>query len=254
MAELAELIDRLKAHVQQQAALYGEENVLLGLKLPAEGSEAQKPTAASQSRASIRTLTPDTTARENLRAFYESIKDCQKCPLGKHRTRFVFGSGNAQARLMLIGEAPGRDEDMQGKPFVGAAGQLLDRMLAKMGFSRDEVFIANIIKCRPPQNRDPEPEEIATCKPYLERQIELIKPRYIICLGRIAAQTLLGGEGSLAALRGKTYRYGDANAYVTYHPAALLRNQKYFWDVFEDMKLFRQAYDAEIGDKPPMKR
>ncbi|NIM98397.1 MAG: uracil-DNA glycosylase [candidate division Zixibacteria bacterium] len=175
--------------------------------------------------------------------FYHQIKNCTKCHLGYTRTNFVFGVGNPQAKLMLIGEAPGREEDLQGEPFVGAAGKLLDAMLAAINFKREDVFIANILKCRPPENRDPRPEEIETCKPYLLRQIQLIQPKIILALGRISAQVLLETKSPLGQLRGKFHDFNGIKLLVTYHPAALLRYQQYKRPAWEDLKLLRKEYD-----------
>ena len=188
----------------------------------------------------------------NLSEFNEKIKTCVKCALGHTRKNFVFGSGNPNATLMFIGEAPGQEEDEQGLPFVGAAGQLLTKIIGVAGFTREEVYIANILKCRPPGNRVPLPEEVETCLPYLSRQIELINPRYIFCLGRIAAQNLLGLSDSLGNLRKRTYQFQQKQVFVTYHPAALLRNPQWRWDCYDDLKKFRAVYDAEVGGKPPM--
>jgi uracil-DNA glycosylase family 4 len=178
--------------------------------------------------------------------FYHQIKDCTKCHLSKTRNKFVFGSGNPNADLMLIGEAPGREEDLQGKPFVGAAGRLLDRMLTAIQFKREEVFIGNILKCRPPENRDPRPDEIETCKPYLLEQIRLIKPKLILALGRISAQMLLETKSSLGQLRGRFHDFNGIKLLVTYHPAALLRYQQYKRPTWEDLQLLRKEYD-ELG-------
>ncbi|MFO7840607.1 MAG: uracil-DNA glycosylase [Fidelibacterota bacterium] len=163
-----------------------------------------------------------------LKAFYEKIRDCQKCALSKTRHHLVFGAGDPEADILFVGEAPGQQEDLSGIPFVGRAGKLLDNVLAETGISRDDVFIANVLKCRPPQNRDPLPEEIATCETYLHRQIELIRPKIIVALGRIAANTLLRESNSLKSMRGRTYRYHDTDLRVTYHPAAILRNNNMY--------------------------
>jgi len=192
-------------------------------------------------------------AAPSLHDFFLEIKDCQKCALSRSRTNFVFGTGNPDANLMCIGEAPGQEEDIKGEPFVGAAGQLLDRILAAIGFERQEVYIANIVKCRPPQNRDPEPEEAETCLPYLQKQIEMIQPKLILALGRVAAQCLLKTDESLNELRGKTHRFQSANVLVTYHPAALLRNQQWKRETWEDVKKLRRLYDEMVGDKPQIK-
>jgi uracil-DNA glycosylase family 4 len=180
---------------------------------------------------------------KSLDDFYHQIKDCTKCHLGYTRTNFVFGVGNPQAKLMLIGEAPGREEDLQGEPFVGAAGKLLDKMLAAIQFTREDVFIANILKCRPPENRDPRPDEIETCKPYLLQQIQLIQPKIICALGRISAQVLLETKSPLGQLRGKFHDFSGTRFLVTYHPAALLRYQQYKRLTWEDLQLLRKEYD-----------
>jgi len=171
-----------------------------------------------------------------LHTFHGEINQCQKCALGSTRTHFVFGSGNPHADLMLIGEAPGRDEDLQGKPFVGRAGQLLTLMLQAIGLRREDVYIANVLKCRPPNNRDPLPEEIAKCEPYLLRQIELIEPRLIVALGRIASASLLRTNLALGKLREEIHRYNEVPLIVTYHPAALLRNPQMKRNAWEDLK------------------
>jgi uracil-DNA glycosylase family 4 len=155
-----------------------------------------------------------------------SVLHCQQCDLHKTRTQAVFGVGNQQAQWMIVGEAPGADEDRQGEPFVGRAGQLLNNMLYAIGLKREEVYIANVLKCRPPNNRDPRPEEALHCEDYLKRQVALIKPRIILAVGRIAAHNLLKTDKSLAKMRGKTFYYGDTETplVVTYHPAYLLRS------------------------------
>ncbi|MCF8240843.1 MAG: uracil-DNA glycosylase [Melioribacteraceae bacterium] len=183
---------------------------------------------------------------ENLDELYELTHTCQKCPLGKTRNKFVFGVGNPQADAMLIGEAPGADEDAQGIPFVGRAGKLLTDILKAINFSRDEIYIANILKCRPPNNRDPLPEERETCIPYLEKQVELIKPKIILCLGKVAANTLLNNNLSLTKLRENLYEYNGIKMMATYHPAALLRNPNWKRPVWEDVQKFRKIYDELI--------
>ncbi len=190
-------------------------------------------------------LRPDRNFKKNsksallLKSYYEEIKDCQLCSLGSTRTKFVFGVGNPDADLLLIGEAPGKNEDLQGEPFVGRAGQLLDKILDSIGLSREEVYIANVLKCRPPNNRDPLKTESDTCKPYLQRQIEIIKPKLILALGRISGVWLTGEEMSLGDMRGKTFYFGDSELMVTYHPAALLRNPNWKRPCWEDMQKVR---------------
>jgi uracil-DNA glycosylase family 4 len=171
------------------------------------------------------------------------ICTCVKCSLGTTRTNFVFGVGNPHADIVVIGEAPGADEDAQGEPFVGRAGQLLNKILEAIRFKREEVFICNILKCRPPNNRDPLPEEVELCEPYLWKQLELIKPKMILCLGRIAGQSLLKTNDTLGSLRGKFFDYRGIKLMVTYHPAALLRNPNWKKPAWEDVQLFRKTYD-----------
>ena len=175
------------------------------------------------------------------------IKNCTKCPLHKSRNKFVFGSGNANADIMCVGEGPGAEEDKQGLPFVGRAGQLLTEILKAIKFTRDEVYIANVIKSRPPENRTPLPSEMDACLPYLKKQIELIKPKLILCLGLTAAQGLLKKKETMTNLRGKLFEFESGSfrtkVMVTYHPAALLRNPNLKRDCWEDMKKFRKLYD-----------
>ncbi len=177
------------------------------------------------------------------------ICECLKCPLGKTRTNFVFGVGNPNADIVVIGEAPGADEDAQGEPFVGRAGQLLNKILEAIQFKREEVYICNILKCRPPNNREPLPEEIERCEPYLWKQMEIIKPKMILCLGRIAGQSLLKTNDTLGALRGKFFDYRGIKLMVTYHPAALLRNPNWKKPAWEDVQLFRKTYDEMKSKK-----
>ena len=166
----------------------------------------------------------------------EETQNCSNCGLSKTRKNYVFGSGNSNARLMFIGEAPGQDEDLQGKPFVGPAGQLLTKMIGAMGLSREEVYIGNILKCRPPQNRNPLPEEISMCINYLYSQIDIIKPKIICALGKFASQTLLGIETPISKIRGSWHEYRGIRFMPTYHPAYLLRNPGDKKLVWEDMK------------------
>ncbi len=174
------------------------------------------------------------------------ICECQKCPLGQTRTKFVFGVGNPRATLMLIGEAPGADEDAQGEPFVGRAGQLLTKILEAIHFRRDEVYICNILKCRPPGNRKPQAEEVQQCLPYLKKQIELIKPKLIVCLGLTAIENLLGTTESLTNLRGRVMQYEGIPLMVTYHPAALLRNPNWKRPTWDDVQAMRKLHDELV--------
>jgi DNA polymerase len=182
-------------------------------------------------------------AFESLAEHNRSICQCQECPLGQTRTRFVYGVGNPNADILFIGEAPGRDEDLQGEPFVGRAGKLLDKILAAIKFSRQDVYIANILKCRPPQNRDPLPNEVEKCLPYLQEQIRLIRPKLICSLGRIAGQILLETNSPLGKLRGQWHDYFGIPLIITYHPAALLRAPQYKKETWIDMQELRRKYN-----------
>ncbi len=174
----------------------------------------------------------------------KQVSECQKCSLYNSRTQTVFGSGNINADWMLIGEAPGQNEDLEGKPFVGPAGKLLTEMLRAIGLERDAVYIANILKCRPPNNRDPQSEEVASCNEYLQRQISLVQPKIILAVGRIAAQTLLKTNESLGKLRARVHQLNDIPLVVMYHPAYLLRSlsekRKAWQDLQLAMKLIRK--------------
>ena len=182
-------------------------------------------------------LSPDKESA--LKMLREEIGDCRKCGLCNGKTNLVFGEGSPDAGIMFIGEAPGHEEDLQGRPFVGEAGQLLTKLIEKMGFKRESVYIANIIKCRPPMNRDPLEEEISACSPHLDRQIEIISPKVIVSLGRISTYTLMGIKGplskfSITRTRGKFYEYMGIPVMPTFHPAYLLRSPKDKWLVWED--------------------
>jgi DNA polymerase len=179
-----------------------------------------------------------------LQALAAEVAVCSQCKLHAGRTQAVFGVGSPDADLVFIGEAPGRDEDLQGEPFVGRAGRLLTEILEAIGFSRDEVYICNILKCRPPQNRDPEREEVESCEPYLKRQLQILAPKLICCLGRVAAQTLLGTRATLTAMRESVHFYEGIPVLVTYHPAALLRNPHWKRPTWDDVRKLRALYIA----------
>lgn len=174
------------------------------------------------------------------------ICNCLKCPLGKTRKNFVFGSGNINSDVLILGEGPGEKEDEAGLPFVGRSGDLLTDILAAIKFKRDEVYIANIVKCRPPGNRAPFSSEMEKCIPYLKKQIEIIDPKVILCLGLTAAQGLLRKKDTLTNLRGQIFEFEGRKVMVTYHPAALLRNPQWKRGCWEDVKAFRKLYDSVI--------
>jgi DNA polymerase len=184
---------------------------------------------------------------EALVAIRAEIGDCTRCKLHTlGRKQIVFGVGNPEADLMFVGEAPGADEDEQGIPFVGRAGQLLTKIIEAIELKREDVYIANVIKCRPPQNRNPEPDEVATCEPFLFQQIDVIKPKVIVALGKFAAQTLLRTETPISRLRGQLFDYRGAKLIPTFHPAYLLRNPSSKREVWEDMKLVKRLLTSEV--------
>lgn len=201
--------------------------------------EAEAP-VTTQAEASDEVMHADWTTLE------AAVRRCTRCALHQTRMNPVFGVGNRQAEWMIIGEAPGADEDRQGEPFVGRAGQLLNSMLRAIGFPREQVYIANILKSRPPNNRDPKPEEVAACIPFLARQIELVNPRIILCVGRIAAQNLLSTDTAIGKLRGKVHRLGARQrpVVVTYHPAYLLRSPGEKRKAWEDLQLALRIFAA----------
>jgi uracil-DNA glycosylase family 4 len=180
----------------------------------------------------------------DLAALEKFIAGCPRCKLSKGRTNIVFGQGNPRAELMFVGEAPGRDEDEQGLAFVGRAGQLLTKIIEAMGKSREDVFISNILKCRPPNNRDPEPDEVAACRPFLEEQIRLIAPRVVVTLGTFAAQVILETDEPIGRLRGRWRTARGVRVMPTFHPAFLLRSPERKKDVWEDLKLVRDYLAA----------
>jgi DNA polymerase len=190
-----------------------------------------------------RTIT--VTPVEELAAVRSDIGDCTRCKLHRlGRTQIVFGVGNPSADLMFVGEAPGRDEDLQGYPFVGRAGQLLTKIIEAISLRREDVYIANVIKCRPPDNRNPEPDEVESCEPFLFRQIDIVKPKVIVALGKFGAQTLLHTLDPISRLRGRVYEYRGAKLIPTFHPAYLLRNPASKREVWEDMKVVRSLLSA----------
>lgn len=191
--------------------------------------------------------TPAVEVPQDWAGLREMVRDCPRCKLCATRTQTVFGVGAENAPLMVVGEGPGADEDARGEPFVGRAGQLLDQMLKAIGRSRaDNTYIANVVKCRPPGNRDPEPDEVEACRPYLDRQIELIRPRLIVGLGRIAAQRLLRTDEPLSRLRGPLHEYGPTRTpvLITYHPAYLLRSPREKAKSWQDLKRIHQLLDS----------
>ena len=220
----------LLKYFKQYKELYDDE-IFISSKKSSESISEEKPHKKTDPVSSLTFLKND-------------VIKCKKCSLSDTRTNAVFGVGDFSASLMLVGEAPGEQEDLSGEPFVGRAGQLLDKMLAAIDRSREnDVFICNVLKCRPPENRDPKSDEINQCEPYLVNQIDLIKPKLIVALGRIAGKTLLGVDKSLKDMRKKIHNYHDSDLIVTYHPAALLRNPNWKPYAWEDFKWIRSILE-----------
>lgn len=231
--------------VESGCAVLPEEEAVVAATNPVKGSTLPKFEASSN-------LFDDGTLAESefdsLESHFKAINQCDKCSLCGSRTKFVYGVGNPNADIMFVGEAPGRDEDLQGEPFVGRAGKLLDKIIAAMNFSRQDVYIANILKCRPPGNRDPQPDEMRTCIPYLKEQIRLIRPKFLVALGRIAAHGLLETNTPLGRLRGQWHKFENIPLIVTYHPAALLRFPQYKRPTWEDMQKLMAEYERTEQD------
>jgi DNA polymerase len=255
--------DKIADQIREHLRLFGELGVAGTSRDPAwrrrAAAQASEPPVAQTSEPPVAqafrpaSLEPDPpvlqvarSADDVLRAIKTDIgDDCSRCKLQRlGRKQIVFGVGNPDADLMFVGEAPGADEDAQGIPFVGRAGQLLTKMIAAMGFDRDQVYIANVIKCRPPQNRPPEPDEIASCEPFLFRQIDAIAPKVIVALGSFAAKTLLATDQSISRLRGKVYDFRGVKLVPTFHPSYLLRSPDRKREAWEDLKTARALLGA----------
>ena len=219
---------------------------------PREPSPGPRPSTAPQQAPAPQALRPLGVETMAWPALREAVAGCQACKLCESRRNTVFGAGNEQAHWMIIGEAPGEQEDRQGEPFVGKAGQLLDRMLEAVGLTRDEappeqqVFIANVLKCRPPGNRNPLPEEVAQCEPYLKRQVELVRPKIIVAMGRFAVQSILQTQEPIGKLRGREHQYAGVPVVVTYHPAYLLRSPADKALAWEDLCLAREVLHRQL--------
>ena len=219
------------------------------LKLPETNGKVRVSTRDEASvKGSPVPLPAPATGPGGLQAIRDEMGDCRRCKLAGGRRHIVFGSGSPKAELMFVGEAPGQDEDLQGLPFVGRAGQLLTKIIEAIELRRDDVYIANILKCRPPNNRPPEPDEIAACGGFVERQIEQIRPLVIVALGKFAAQTLLNIETPISRMRGRFFDYRGIPLIPTYHPSYLLRNPSAKREVWEDMKAVR-ARLKELGSR-----
>lgn len=261
MNELEHFMARTKKYIEQQQAMFGD------TRYTAEASAEQPPAAVEATvdeniventvvpepvEISPSQTGPTEEAWEHaltLDVMQDLIQDCKKCRLWETRTKLVFGTGNPNADIMVIGEAPGADEDASGKPFVGRAGQLLTKILAAINLDREEVYIANIIKSRPPGNRRPQADEVEACEPYLFKQMELIKPKFILALGLTSVNTLLKADYRMGDIRGKALDYRGATLIATYHPAALLRNPQWKAATWEDVKALRKMYDEYLEKK-----
>ena len=243
-AELRSLAGALRLHAEQldRMGIYAVRGESLLVPLSADPEADSGPETAR--------VSGEEMPRVSLAVVREELGECTRCKLSPTRTNIVFGVGSPTAQLLFVGEAPGAEEDRRGEPFVGAAGQLLDRMITAMGWTRDTVYIANVLKCRPPGNRDPEPDEVAECLPFLHRQIEALAPRLIVALGRPAAQALLQTRAPISALRGRFHQFRGIQVMPTFHPAFLLRSPDRKRDAWSDLK---QVIDelARLGVRSP---
>jgi uracil-DNA glycosylase len=240
------LKDTTKRFAEQHYSMFGEIVVTSRSKRPPQqtvSTATEAPAGESQFRDILSTIPEEWVNATSLESLEQMISTCQKCPLGQTRTKFVFGVGNPNADIVVIGEAPGADEDRTGEPFVGLAGQLLNKILAAINLRREDVYIANILKSRPPGNRTPERFEVEQCIPYLQKQLDIIRPKFILALGLTAANTLLGRKAKMSELRGEIHDYYGIRVVVTYHPAALLRNPQWKRPTWEDVQQLRRLYD-----------
>ncbi|MCU1286657.1 MAG: phage polymerase-related protein [Acidobacteriales bacterium] len=213
----------------------------------AKSSSAAKPAPVKVKSLPVLNDLSKTAALDAIRA---DIGDCTRCRLSKERNQIVFGTGNMDADIMFVGEGPGADEDEQGLPFVGRGGQLLNNMINAMGIKREDVYIANVVKCRPPGNRTPERDECDTCSPFLMQQIEVVKPKIIVALGAVAAKNLLGLNDSMANLRGQIYDFKNTNLAVTYHPAYLLRDPRQKAEAWKDLQMVMKHLGMKVPAGP----
>ncbi|HOT98260.1 MAG TPA: uracil-DNA glycosylase [bacterium] len=251
----------LQRFLQEQIEIYGDELALELTVLEASRKAPAYPAAPVLPVQAVREIAPLELAKTQrapldlqaatLAELHERIGGCLNCAIGHQRKHLVFGTGNPAADIVLVGEAPGYNEDQQGEPFVGEAGQLLNKILAAIRLERSEVYICNLLKCRPTNNRDPLPDEVQNCLPYLEKQLELIQPAFILCLGRFAAQTLLQSTAPLSQLRSQVHAWHGVKLLVTYHPAALLRYPKFKAETWRDVQMLRRLYDEFLAQTLP---
>lgn len=253
---MTETRDALRGYLRGREALAvpeiflsgtSRDEVLDAVRGAASGVQVPGPADMDVGRMARRGTREDILGIPDMEVLRRVSEACTRCGLHSTRTKVVFADGSAEARILCVGEAPGANEDRTGLPFVGRAGKLLDRLLLSVGFSRSQVFICNVLKCRPPGNRNPLPDEIEACSPFLLRQIELVRPAVIVALGTFAAQTLLGTRDSLRHLRGRTHLYEGFPLVVTYHPAALLRNPGWTRPTWRDLQLARRIVDGDHG-------
>ena len=243
--ELATLVTSLRRHLERQDRV-GIRFIAQGEAPPEDSLRDIDENLLSGTESDLFSDSSEMFKAKTLEELRAAIGDCQRCKLWSGRTHLVFGVGNPKAKLMFIGEGPGRDEDLQGEPFVGRAGQLLTDIITKgMGLRREDVYIANVVKCRPPENRNPEPDEVASCEPFLKKQIDLVRPEIIIALGKFAVQTLLQSKVPITKLRGNWHSYHGIKLMPTFHPAYLLRNPGDKKLVWEDIKKVIKEMNGE---------
>lgn len=248
---LAEAVQDLKLHLESEAESgtveFEVNSALLGANkgepssLSSSSQHTPKKVPPASRSSSLESDVKMTRVTESLEAIRADLGNCTRCHLCEERKNIVFGVGNPNADLVIVGEAPGRDEDLKGDPFVGRAGQLLNRMLEAIGLSREEVYICNVIKCRPPKNRNPMPDEVESCEPFLIRQLQSLRPKLILAMGKFAAQTLLATDERISSLRGRFQEYQGISVMPTFHPAYLLRNASQKRVVWEDLQKVHQA-------------
>ena len=251
---MSDLRDELKALTREARVMLerevgrGRERVVFAETLPLPGFEPPKPIPAfAPPPPAAVSFAPRGDLPDDLGTLARMVSECRKCGLCGMRTHTVFADGSTKAKLVFIGEAPGRDEDLRGLPFVGRAGQLLDKMIAAIDLRREDVYICNVLKCRPPENRTPAPDEVEQCLPYLEQQLALLQPALICALGLSAVQALLKTKSSMASLRGRLFEYRGIPLIPTYHPAALLRNPGLKREAWEDMQRVRDTLKARTA-------
>ena len=255
--EISDLLNEITAYLKFQQNM-GLNSVLIDKKKKTNIKANRIETEPKETRLSDKKIIKiadqpeilDSGKKLTLDEIRSELGECTRCKLHETRNNIVFGEGNPKARLVFVGEGPGRDEDMQGRPFVGRAGKLLTKIIEAMGLTREDVFICNVVKCRPPNNRNPESDEVAACEPFLLKQIRSISPEIIVCLGSVATSLLLKlKQPRMGDLRGQFHEYGNSKLMITYHPAALLRNPNFKKPVWEDMKLVLKELNLPIpGD------